>query len=135
MSNHWMRRVRTMVAANGPADSTSAARCPAIHCRRTSSASWPCTEAVSANVPDEIQHRYGRLRLAFVGSGLAIGRIGHDAPASLGHGPAGEEVDAGFAEAAPRDVGGHHPVAVRGKHRGHGTGAAAWLPDRSAKAH
>ena len=55
---HWCARpCRTSgSAASGPGRPRTArptsrrrARCPAIHCRRTSSASWPCTEAVSAS--------------------------------------------------------------------------------------
>jgi hypothetical protein len=43
LSNHWIRWVKAMTAANGPAEIRAAARCPATHWNRTSSANCPCS--------------------------------------------------------------------------------------------
>src|SRR5262249_35500278 len=43
LSNHWIRWVRAITAANGRADISAAARRPAIHWSRTNNANCPCT--------------------------------------------------------------------------------------------
>ena len=65
---------------------------------------------------------------------FAIGRIGDEALASSRHLSAGEEIDTRRAETTVGDVGGDHLIAVPSEYCGHGAVAAAWLPDRAAKA-
>ncbi len=81
----------------------------------------------------EVQHRHWRPCLPRVGPSLPIGRVGYDTSTSLGHAPAGEEVDAGRAKATFGDVSGSHRVTMCGKDGGHGAIATAGLPNRATE--
>jgi len=81
----------------------------------------------------KVQHRHGRPCLPLVGRRFPVGRVGHDTPTSLGHGPAGEEINAGRAKATFGDISGCHRVTVCGEDAGHSTVATARLPNRATE--
>src|ERR1700722_10925868 len=85
-------------------------------------------------MPQEVQHRQRRLRLPFVGTGVAIWWVCHNAAAPCRHFSTGKEVDIWSAEAMRGNVGGNDTVTVRCQNCRHCAVAAAGLPHRSAEA-